>query len=66
MEDPDLGKVEIQALFSPGRGFKYDIKTKFCPQPEFADNAASRNLSSGLRLVFFGKIFSKMIIGLFA
>ena len=66
MEDPDLGKVEIQALFSPGRGFKYDIKTKFCPQPEFADNSASRNLSGGLRLVFFRKIFSKMIIGLFA
>ena len=61
-----MGKVEIQVLFSPGRGFKYDIKTEFCPQPEFADNAASRNLSSGLRLVFFGKIFSKMIIGLFA
>ena len=61
-----MGKVEIQALFSPGRGLKYHIKTKFCFQPEFADNAASRNLSGGLRLVFFGKILSKMIVGLLA
>ena len=61
-----MGKVEIQALFSPGRGFKYHIKTKFCSQPKFADDAVSRNLSGGLRLVFFGKILSKMIIGLLA
>jgi hypothetical protein len=66
VKDPGLGKVEIPALFSPCRGFKYHIKTKFGPWPEFADNTASRNLSDGLGLVFSREIFSKMIIGLFA
>ena len=62
MEDPGLGKVERQTLVLPFRGFKYNIRTKLFYSLDFPDNTASTDLSVGLRLVFCGEIFSKLII----
>ena len=65
MEDPGLGKVRGQTMVLPGRGFKYHIRTKLFYNLDLPDNnTASTDLSVGLRLVFCGEIFSKLLIDL--